>query len=815
MTYLKLGLNPYSYQSPIGVGYLMIPYNTLAYNLFYFTGENFLETAILLKVVGSFFLLLSGLFLYLIMNDKNIKYSGILFLAFIFNPFLIFINMVGPYTSIIPIAFFLGSYYFINRAGRESLYKNTLISVILLMFSVFIYYFYIVLLPTFIIYNIDKFRGIKQRFIYAITFILIGILFLFPILKPISLSSFVTNIIFKSFPAGGLGATAVLDPYSIYNLVSSNAPSIYYEYLVIVILSVMIPLILKKLNKNDMTTMFIVMALSFLLSTSFISPDYLVVLIPIAYLVIGNNTQINTKRALVANVILSQLFLIPQFFILVLRNGTNGLVGFYYWGYYFIKPVLFGNFYHSMGGNTTWKSSLLIYLLLLLLSSFIILKSRVSKEEISGQTEFQFKAENIIDITIVKRTIHILILFILIIIIISESIFISNQNVSNNNLNLGFFSPSFYNQGSWAFNNYAIPTSKTFEISSSDKTITFFPSDSGVSLFRNVSGQNMKLNITYNINSGSNLYCNLPLLLTNYEEFSINSTLFFNQSRQLYPINNNSQSNSSLFNTSIYNNSITYKTNQFSELTYNLNFKKNSSVIEYAKLSKLLYFNTLFTLESNNTILQLGILGNEIWFGINLNNTWKYINSSFSFNPKSVLTSFIYRMENNTFMADINGQKLFLPGVNWEDDTTIISGRPSIGTTGRIGICGNLSNLKLAKGVPYFGSEFLVNNTRSIFPFHFNTIIDLEINTSIQGTYINLENRTIYQSNPIAYIWIGPLGSHMSNISVTFNFMQFSASAPDLYVYFSDFILICTTLVLSSAIVSFIFKKYFFRGGHL
>lgn len=813
MSYLKLGLNPYSYQSPIGVGYLMIPYNTLAYNLFYFTSENFLETAILLKVVGSFFLLLSGLFLYLIMNEKNIKYSGILFLSFIFNPFLIFINMVGPYTSIIPLSFFLGSYYFIIRASGGSQYKSTLISVILLMFSVFIYYFYIVLIPTFIIYNIDKFRGLKQRIVYVLTYILIGTLFLFPILKPISLSSFVTNIVFKSSLTGG--TTPILDPYSIYNLVGSSAPSLFYEYLIIIILSVMIPLILNKLNENDVTTMFIVMALSFLLSTSFISPDYLVVLIPVAYLAIGNDTHINKKRAIVTNIILSQLFLIPQFFILVLRNGTNGLVGFYYWGYYFIKPVLFVNFYNSMGGNTSWKSSLLIYLLLLLLSIIIVLKSRISNREMSGQTDFQFKAKNILENKTVKRTIHILIILILMVIIISESIFISNQNVSNNDINLGFFSPSFYNQGSWAFNNYAIPNSKTFEISSSEKTITFFPSNTGISLFRNVSDQNMKLNITYNINSGGSCQDNLPLLLTDNEELSINSTLFLNQPRQLYPTNNESLNNSSLFDSSIYNMSSAYKTNQLSELTYNLSFKKNSSVVEYAKLSKLLYFNTLFTLESNNTILQLGILGQEIWFGINLNNTWSYINTSFSFNPQTVLTSFIYRMENSTFMADINGHNLFIPGVQWEDNTTVIAGRPSVGVTGRIGICGNLSDLKLAKGVPVFGSEFLVHSTKLVFPFPFNNMINLEVYTSNHGTFIRLENRTIHQSNPISYIWIGPLGSHLNNISVTFNFMQFSASAPDIYVYLSAFVLICTTIVLSSIIASFILKKAFIREGHL
>lgn len=813
ISYLKLGLNPYSYQNPIGVGYLMTPYNTLAYNLFYFTGENFLETAILLKVVGSFFLLLSGLFLYLIMNEKKMKYGKILFLSFIFNPFLLFINMVGPYTSIIPLTFFLGSYYFMVRASQGHRYGNTLMSVTLLMISVFTYYFYIILIPTFIIYNLNKFRWLKQRLVYVLTYILIGALFLFPIIRPISLSSFVTSTAFGSSLKGG--TSTILVPYSIYNLVTSSPPSLLDQYMIIIILSFMVPFILKKWYRNDTISMFIVMISAFLLSTSFISPDYLVVLIPIAYLAIGDGIHLSKKRVVITNIILVQMLLIPQFFILVLRNGTNGLVGFYYWGYYFIRPVLFQNFYYSMGGDTSWKVALLVYTLLSFLSIDIILKSRDNDRGISGQIDFQFNAKNILTNKAVKRTIHILVVFILIIIIFSETIFISNEHVSyDNNVNLGFFAPTFYNNGSWAFSDYAMPNPQTYEISGGEKAITFFPSSTGVSLFRNVSDQAMKLNMTYSINN-SDSYSSLPLLLTNYQELSINQTLLLNQSRQLFPNSNGSLYNFSLFNSSIYNARNTYKMNSDTDLMYNLSFKKNSSVVEYTKLSKLLYFNTLFTLQSNNTVLQLGVLGNEIYFGINLNNTWNYINESISFNPQSILTSFIYRMANSTFMADINGQNLFIPNVQWRDNTTIIVGRPSIVDTGRIGICGYVSNLKLAKGIPIFANVFLVKNMNSFFPLPFNNTLSLELYTSTHGTSINLENRTFYQPKVITYIWIGPLGSHSNDISIAFNLMEFSSFTPGGYLYFSIFILIAASLTLASIITLSIFKSASFRSKYL
>ena len=809
-SFIKIGLNPYQFNSSIGIGYILLPYNTIVYDLFFSFNGNFLLTAYFLKLIGGLFTVIGAIIFIEILQEMNIKIRAIYIIAFLFNPFMFFINLVGPYTSIIPFVFFEGSILFLYRSKREKYHKNILQSFILLLLASFSYYFYFLFIPTFL-YSIIRGKHFKDIIKSISPLLIISFLFLFMWSPSINLTSFVVGDL-KNIQ--GSGSFQPLIPYSILNLFNQNRNYYNISSFVVIIffMSFIIPILLyKKDIFYEIASFAIILVFAFLLMPNFISPDYMSIL-PILFLLsflnIGKERWSNFFNLCI---FISQIFILPEFYIFITRNGTNGAVGFYYWAYYILKIQNFNSFYDSMGGNTVWLLNLNIFLFL----SFVCITLLILAELKNKHCEYQY-TNNIKKFNLVppKRVINnlklILIFIISIIIILSGTVFISSNSINaKESLNNGLFMPAFYSNTTYPSNDFALCGNNTFTVDSNSNIV--FNSDSqGVGFYRNLSDQSMLLKLNLNlfgetINSAAQV---MKVLKT--DNMQLYAESFLNKSLS-YKLMETTNGNLTAFQYPCNLTGVSMaKLNGSEGLRYSINVSINSSIFEYFILNRTYSYNTLFTIYQNNTIIQLGLAGSNICFGVNNNNKWSYVKKTIPKYYRSTLGYiFLYFINNHEILGNINGANVLINDSNLKYGLANLHvGIPNNNSNyyDRIAISGKVSQLIQYKGIMKVQNDWVLKNQTNfrITKLQKNNSLSFFSNNTSEGIMINGINLTTNLSTH--YLWIGQLTP--SSYSFYINSTSVIIKS-DVVSYYSIFILLISIIAPSSYLIIFLIRyKY-------
>jgi hypothetical protein len=353
-SFLFLGLTPYdpAHSATILVGYPMQPYNLGMLGAYEVDGFNVLATAIVLKLLALAATYLAARLLLRIALREKYAYWKAIYLGFLFNPFLLFVNVIWIETDVFIILALLVGYYFLNYGwGRSSDPLSLACGAVALLGASFAYYSPFLLLPAFIVYG----HGLRGRLTTALAFGVFGLLMAVPLLY----------FVLSPFHVVGASGMAGTDPYSLAQLFlplhATVSVGVARSIVVAVALaSVVLPLVLWRLRVHLSVALLTVLAFALLVTPSGVQGDNFVLLtglIPLA-LIFTRGLRITWPR-----ILLLELFLLPLMWIVEMWNGPGQVSGVYYWSFFLLHQNV--DLYQPLGGTFAWRASLVAVTVLL------------------------------------------------------------------------------------------------------------------------------------------------------------------------------------------------------------------------------------------------------------------------------------------------------------------------------------------------------------------------------------------------------------------------------------------------------------------
>ena len=351
-SYLDLGLNPYLYQNQVPGGLVIQFLNLIAYSVFRASQSNFLVTAAGFKLLFLALTLLTGLVLGRVAELEGLSYHRKIVYAFLFNPFVLFVNDVWVETDSIVILLFVLGYvalrYGWDRRGES---RYLVLGALAIGVAVVTYYSIVLLIPAIILYR----QGRRRQLEAVAAFVGIGALLSLPLVG-FQLTSLV-NL------AGGLqSASSGVEPSSLFNLL----PTLMDGSLVaaergalatILVASVVLPWVVRRYGVKEPVCLFATFSVAFLVFVNGIPEDNFVLLVGLLLLALIGHGRPTLSYL---RIVLLQLFLLPQFLISEMFDGFGRATGVYYWSYYQFHAT--ANVYQSLGGRGGWHILLLLYL---------------------------------------------------------------------------------------------------------------------------------------------------------------------------------------------------------------------------------------------------------------------------------------------------------------------------------------------------------------------------------------------------------------------------------------------------------------------
>ncbi|MCI4319964.1 MAG: hypothetical protein L3K23_07540 [Thermoplasmata archaeon] len=351
-SYLALGLNPYEYQNQVPGGLVIQFLNLIAYYVFRATQSNYLLTAAGFKLLFLALTLLTGLVLGRVAELERLPYHRKIAYAFLFNPFVLFVNDVWVETdSIVILLYVLG--YVALRYGWDRTGENRflVLSALCIGLAVFSYYSIVLLVPTLILYR----AGRRRKLLALTAFVGVGAFLAAPLVI------FHLTSLFDL--AGGLqSASSGVGPSSAFNLL----PKLTDGTLVVaergalaatVTAALVLPWVLRRFGVKEPVCLFAAFSVAFLVFVNGVPQDNFVLLVGLLMLALIAHGRPSLSYARIFGL---QLFLLPQFLIFEMFDGFSGSTGVYYWSYYQFHAR--ANLYQWLGGRGGWQILLLLYL---------------------------------------------------------------------------------------------------------------------------------------------------------------------------------------------------------------------------------------------------------------------------------------------------------------------------------------------------------------------------------------------------------------------------------------------------------------------
>ena len=356
--YLWLGLNPYHTTAPIGegyailpgAGYIILPYNAVAYLGFSATGFSLTGASVLLRSVDILggFLAARVIYRLTLQNGHPLSRARTLYLAILFNPFLIFVTSVtGESDVIVVMLLFLALYLFHDAWNGPISWPAVVLGTVAVCLTVFSYYLTALLIPTYIAALPDWRRRLSSAGVFVHLLLVFAIPLVVYQLATLGLPSLIGT-------SAGDGYTF---PYYVPASLRNQLESAQGVFTALIIgVAAVLPFGFRRLRANPGVSMLAVLFIAFSL-TFFIPADPFVILaalVPLSFAL----TQ-NPRPVRFSTILAFQLFLLPMFLLIEMFNGPGQTSGVFYWFY----PTLHQNItlLNPLGGYQAARALFALY----------------------------------------------------------------------------------------------------------------------------------------------------------------------------------------------------------------------------------------------------------------------------------------------------------------------------------------------------------------------------------------------------------------------------------------------------------------------
>jgi hypothetical protein len=499
-SYLALGLNPYRYGNVIPGGLPIQLLGLMVYQTYELSQRNFLATAAVLKALYLVLTYFAGWILGWIARAEGLPYHRKIRLAFLFSPFILFVNNVWVETDIIIILLYLLGFAALHYGWeRRGELRFLILGVLCIALGVFSYYSIILLIPTLIL-----FRGtLRKKLQTLVAFAIAGAVLAIP-------------LVFFGLVGGGiapslLSASSGISPFSLFNLVLSpkTAALSTLDPLVLVLIGAMaivVPILFRQVGLPESTSLLVSYAGAYLLFINNVQGDNFVLLIGLVLLAV-----ISLRRPTVSywRLFALQLFVVPQLVIVLMLNGINGAVGVYYWSYYQFHAT--ENLYMLLGGRPFWHELLGAYLAVLLLTlSYLVVAGLRGPRAPVNPDSYNADPKRILPIrrqALFAGTVAIIVLASVALPVgVSYDSGVRPYSISVTGFDQGLFVPYAYGENCTGLPEcaYQLSSSNTFSVADHGAAVEFAGSSIPIGLYRNVTDQSFTINVSANVPWQSN-----------------------------------------------------------------------------------------------------------------------------------------------------------------------------------------------------------------------------------------------------------------------------------------------------------------------
>jgi len=724
-----------------------------------FSGYSEIISVITLKTILFVFTFFTGMLVYSIISISNRRLGQKLFLFTLLNPGIIYVDYIWTNLDIFPVFFVALFYYFVYYMdkGNETFIDSLLISIPLLI-AIFSFYYAVLIIPTIIIFS----RNWKERVNFIVSFLVLGI--------PLYISEI---FLFR----GGE-----------YDLVGSLVPpttGLYYQglqriitipslYLIVSIglLSLIIPIILKKYGSSPSVPILFILMITLYTSTNAAANNFLW-LYPFSILAITENSDDNIK--------LRSIFITSSFFwtgilFINLYVGTGIQSGIFYFAYdiFHLNILLI----HT---NYQWIVSTLIYFVVLTCSFIGIivyvlhysLQNLYFRQRKPYGKQLGVISHNHNTITRKFRKTFFVVVFIIILIVATIPFNSLMPTLLNNSTVEHAPTEIFltqYDNGVVAFpienNTYSV----------NRNSINFFDNSNIIKMTRNLSKEFINTSVieTFNLNFQSKIE------LFNTSDFVIyasnSSFLNFSGYRTVTP---NFTNAGKLSNLSIPSASTPIELNKFNKNTmviYNSSYF--SSSFYYTMLFKVQHaispsshFNqtVLFGLYDGSTSVDFVIYNNSGILSYNNNNNHTNIFNIYSNNSLdgwNILTLHSYK---HGLDVGINGLGVFLKGSFFGNGSKLYVGEQGKNQSSHSfnGLVSELysSRVNLVSSRIY---TRIVSSRTNVTCLYNGDKLVINISDSHSGTVVNILRNHLLYSEPLRYLVTGKLDAIPYKLSIKF-----------------------------------------------
>ncbi|MDH2899409.1 MAG: hypothetical protein PXY39_00385 [archaeon] len=309
---------PTFYQSPWPGGFFALSVFIPLQLVYVATGFNIYASSLMIKAILFLFTFLTALILYDIVKRRgDQKKAELVFLFTMLNPAILYVNYIWAQIDIIPVFLVLLSYYLLRyEIISNNIHARTMVALLPLLVAVFFYLYPLILIPALIYYTSKA----KQQFLIIAYALIYGVFFLTADVWAFRGSLY-------NYLAAGSGSVINNSYFSglqFYVKLSS------YEYIaLLVFLSLILPLMVKRLSFAENSCLLIVLLL-FLFSSTLPLADEFIWIYPFTVLALYevNISLISLRKILLLNLFPFVGLVFINFFI-----GTGFQQGIWYFGY--------------------------------------------------------------------------------------------------------------------------------------------------------------------------------------------------------------------------------------------------------------------------------------------------------------------------------------------------------------------------------------------------------------------------------------------------------------------------------------------------
>lgn len=508
-SFLYLGLNPYFPGSDIVSAYFMLPYNLIAFLIYYFSNFSNAATYIFLKIIGLSIVMLCGMTLIRYFPHFNKTEKTAVLSALILNPFILFNNDVLVSTSLFPMFFSLLSYVLIFNVQRDNdlfLYLGT----VSLLMAGFMYYFPLLILPTMIVYISPNIKRVK----FLLVTVCIGVIFYIP--------SFLFHLQ-STFTSTLTGGSPTMYPYSVLNLLPQHFQRIIlhnelYITVLLILIAILIPIFLRGIKLSPAFSILLTLMIALLIQPVGTYPDSMIVIVPFVLIILLNS---RSKKFTFLHSLLMQLFMLPEILVGQMLNGPGYVTGIFYSLFTTLhKSIVIFNLLPY--AYLIWKGLIVCTLILAIISLIVLMKIDLGRTESDPKKEGFFRTPKEKS----KRKVIAVVFSLLISLsLVAPVAFIHSPRLQNNVITSGNSFPVFLFIPVSPDGPYYLPDNNTYTISKS--TVAFLESNGALYFYRNMNDQsyNFSFSVNYSFSGSSNTYKNVIILQTGVLTLSVDNLI--------------------------------------------------------------------------------------------------------------------------------------------------------------------------------------------------------------------------------------------------------------------------------------------------